>query len=347
VHGHSALQLSSEYAIQAIDENAIKISGMSDIVEAEDGTSMTYKQYLDTYVPIVQSSDPDKFHELQDCIRAHFLGPNQEYIKSVAHMTLAAPKYMKGGSEIDNYKLSDTSLSMLICLTKCGFYYQFDRLYELLSIVTVVLTSHTAETADPRQIDDNREKEVSAGDLDLNNDGASSHGSQTSTAGGAEGLELGSRSHSRSDEFKLKSLQYLSLSGGARLETQHYDSTENDDALSRSLRVHSLQGYLPAMTSRNSNDDDASKRSKRREEGVGSDAHESGNPLQSRDIVSDRLLQRSSTLRSGDRPLLAESDDERDRRRGPELTRLCRRHDQSKIPEVMIQHIYENQRLVI
>ena len=38
------------------------------------------------------------------------------------------------------------------------------------------------------------------------------------------------------------------------------------------------------------------------------------------------------------------SPEEKELRRGPELTRICNRHDRTKFPEFIRMHIYENQR---
>ncbi len=57
------------------------------------------------------------------------------------------------------------------------------------------------------------------------------------------------------------------------------------------------------------------------------------------DIMSERKISDTSVVKL--------SSDEKDVRRGPELTRLCNRNDRVKSPEFIRMHIYENQRLII
>jgi hypothetical protein len=323
-----ALQHSSIDTTCSVYQLGFTAIGMDDLVEDEftSGVYLRYYDYLQKYRPIVMSHDRKKFSEVQDVIAQYFLGLDYSHLQ-LEKMMSSAPKNVRGGSELENFKFSRVLLVLMKDLMGLGFYHDIHRIPEIFYIAAVVMSSHrsTLQLYDShlnesnQQLDDGEEGEereaVEEEDL-IDEDKDSFFGDETmENIGSAFGMikqikegvfddrddegkedrnhSTNSASATSAHAKKLKSLQYHQGGGGGGTPTS---SGSRSRSRSQYLSIN-VEEDFPTLTPA-------------AEAGAGGGSNE----------------------------------DHRELRRGTELTRMCNRHDRTKFPEFLRMHIYENQR---
>jgi hypothetical protein len=329
----------NRFLVRALTHNSIDTSctvcqfgftaiGMDDMVEDDGppGNFIRYYDYLTKARPIVTSGDRTKFTEVQNIIAQYFLGIDNSHFQ-LDKMMNSAPRYVRGGSELENFRFSKTLLDIMKSLMSFGFYHDMKRIPEVFFIGSVVMASHRSHydiSNDGTHPDDaqeaeeeNKEKEGEDiedfpldeedslfGDQALNNIGSALNMIKHIREG-LEGDETKEgRSRSASLTNKLKSLQY------------HEGETKDDP-----------NKYLAINLDEDPVDPAAMRRLS----------------VQQPKRLSVQQPKRLSVYQTNNKLPQLEIDDP-ESLRGSELTRMCIRHDRTKFPEFLRMHIYENQR---
>jgi hypothetical protein len=310
--------------------------GMDDLVEDElkPGTYLRYYDYLQKYRPIVLSHDRRKFSEVQDVIAQYFLGIDYSHLR-LDKMINSAPKNVRGGSELENFKFSRVLLVLLKELMVLGFYHDIQRLPEIFYIAAVVMSSHrstsqifgsnlhdSSQPLDEEEVDEDggegedlidEDKDSFFGDDAIENIGSAFSMIKQIREGMFDGEDEEKEDRNLSSNSagaaakKLKSLQY------------HEEGGSNVQQLTPTNRSGG-DGYMSINV-------------------------EEELAIEGPRGVSLSVAERRSSLHSvAASTVLSAAPEDRESRRGPELTRMCTRHDRTKFPEFLRMHIYENQR---
>lgn len=270
---------------------------MDELVEDESnpGHLIRYYDYLVKHRNIVLSPDPKKFAEVQDAVAQYFLGIDYSNLQ-VDKMMNSAPRNVRGGSELENFKFSKTLLNILKDLMILGFYHDIGRIPEIFYIASVVLASHRWDNqVAVIQNNSNQEAEIEEEEEEYLLDDDSFNDNNIGSA------------------FKVIK----------QIREGVFDGEESKDGRSRSNSVgnnlKSLQFHdEPDPSPRISNQFDYTA------------------------IMVDENLKLETRTSVHNAEKLVTNNPES--RRGPELNRMCTRHDRSKFPEFLRMHIYENQR---
>lgn len=283
---------------------------MEDIVDAY-GEQITYRDYLMRFQPMVTSTDVDKFKEVQDSIAEYFLGEKSGVaIPSTTKLARLTPQKLRGGSEVDNFRCSLSMLETLHDIVSMGYCNTSYRLMQSSVIAASALISHRIGFAS-----------------DTRGAGSPQNGEHGSEDGGSDSDES---SEVRNDDYS-GSGEDVPLGGVEAL----YVSNALEDIVRRESFALADQ-YLPLtqeyLPERKDTPRRASFATAPKKTSNGGD-DESG----ADEIGRDTLVERTSDL---PQTIMKRNLE----RRGFEFTRICQRHDSIKHPDVVIEHVYENQR---
>jgi hypothetical protein len=280
---------------------------MDDMVEDDGppGQFIRYYDYLRKARSIVTSKDQKKFADVQNIIAQYFLGIDNSHFQ-LDKMMNSAPKFVRGGSELENFRFSKTLLDILKTLMTFGFYHDMKRIPEVFFIGSVVMASHRSNYEpsdspidDTQPEDDAQEEEEEVVENLLLDEEDSLFGDETmNNIGSAFNILKQIREGFEGDESKEG--RSRSASGSNKLKSLQYHEGETKDDSTQYLAINIDEEFLES------------------------------NPLPTK---------RLSVMK----PSVVDVDD-KEALRGSELTRMCTRHDRIKFPEFLRMHIYENQR---
>lgn len=300
---------------------------MDDTVEYR-GEEMSYREYLIRHQPIVLSQDVAKFCEFQDAIAEYFLGDSgSTSIPSTRKLASLAPKNIRGGSELDNFRCSLSMLEAVHCMIKMGYYNTSVRILQATSIAASVLLSHRSGGL---EFDDNGDLEGSKGADSLND-----HGEKDESENSEEEDDGEDRSSNSSDAANIVSNHpdnpvYLSIVDGDEPQPR-----KHGPYIDTELYLPLKSEFLPTSKKRTQK-----KGSTADKKSVG-DMDKSSGKKNIHDSQYSDVARETITALSDLQTTELKTNKER---RGMELTRLCQRHDDAKQPQVVVEHIYENQR---
>jgi hypothetical protein len=289
---------------------------MEDVVEY-CGEDMTYRDYLMRHQSTVISTDVDKFRDVQDSIAEYFLGTKSGVsIPPTSRLARLAPRKIPGGSEVDNFKCSLSMLETLHCMISMGYCSTSYRLMQSSVIAAAALISHrTAFTGSDAR---------GSGGLQGEEDGAGT--------GEEEGDGEDRSSKGQSDFGASSSGDDMSVGGldAVYADTVNEEAVRRDSSGRPDQYLPLTQEYLPGkkgVSLRHSSPATPSSRKRLESNPMDSEsAPERETMLERRSELPDAILKKKAV------------------RRGLEFTRICERHDSIQHPDVVIEHVYENQR---
>ena len=291
-------------------EDSFEGVGMDSDVEYM-GEVMLYKDYLARYQPITVSVAINKFSQIQDGIAEYFLGSlDGSSLPHYCKLVHLCPASIRGGSELDNYLCSLSMLEAMLAMISMGFYNSMTRLTEGFVVAAAALLTHKRRQCRnscniPDDCSEADSLPEAQGDMDVR------EGDRYVRVKSADDVP----EHN-------DTVAYVSVPDESKFAN---DGEEIEGYLP--LRSE----YLPGPSKRGRSHSKSAPRVQTISE---SDSHPAESQL-------DTGPEYDATASAGGSPKATIDNEER---RGVEFTRICRRHDDVKVPEIVVEHITENQR---